>query len=220
MSLKVHSDVVIVACDVQGSFFSEEGSFAKSSGNPIADAVAVRIRLALSAAEDAGIPCGATVLQLDEADRQSCLLAQYKRPSIFLNRCYSAESVDTTLWFDQKLATAGTYFKNRYNPFLSPEFDAWIARAAPSAAILLGVLTDVCVEELARQFFDRNILPVLVEDCAMSDEISHHFEACNRISRHFGSVSKDYFSAVETASAWAEERRPRKMHDTKELFDN
>jgi isochorismate hydrolase len=203
----MHSDVIVVACDVQGSFFSEDGSFAKSTGAPISDEVAARIRLALYSAANSDIPCGATVLQLDETDLQSGLLAQFKRPSILRDRCYSANSVDTALWFDNDLATSGIYFKNRYNPFLSHDFDEWISQTAPSAAILLGVLTDVCVEELARQFFDRNVLPILVEDCAMSDEVVRHVDACNRISRHFGVVNTDFWSAVETANEWALDRR-------------
>jgi nicotinamidase-related amidase len=74
-------------------------------------------------------------------------------------------------------ARGRTFDKTVHDAFGSDSFSAWIAKRQPSALVLFGIETDVCILATAMSAVDLGIRVVIVTDAVASSDIASH-NAC------------------------------------------
>ncbi len=80
------------------------------------------------------------------------------------------------------------FIKNHYSIFTSPAFLDFIQRDNIETLILVGVLTNVCVQAAAWETDARGYHVVLVEDCVASNDAEQHRAALENVRRYLGWV--------------------------------
>ncbi|HUY06951.1 MAG TPA: cysteine hydrolase [Acidimicrobiales bacterium] len=150
-------------------------------------------------------------------------------PVIFIQTLHDLDS-DSLAWrwrhgslesYEQELCKPGTegaeFFrvgpkdgdfvvvKHRYDAFIGTELDSILKSLGRQAAIMTGVMTDVCVETTLRHAMCLDYLATVVSDCCGSVSLERHEAALQRIAKSFGVVA----NSSEITEIWNPGRRER-----------
>jgi len=88
--------------------------------------------------------------------------------------------------------------KHQYSAFSAPALAELVATAQSEAIVIVGGLTNVCVESTARAAEERGLAAVVVADCVASNDFELHRASLKNIENYFGWVC----TSNELLDAW------------------
>jgi ureidoacrylate peracid hydrolase len=89
--------------------------------------------------------------------------------------------------------------KYRYNAFLGTPLEVALRAQGIDALLFTGIATNCCVENSAREAFQRDFWTVMVADCMVAHSDEAHRAALSNCERGFGIVAR----AEDITAAWA-----------------
>ncbi|HLH21520.1 MAG TPA: isochorismatase family cysteine hydrolase [Chloroflexota bacterium] len=88
--------------------------------------------------------------------------------------------------------------KPRYSGFIGTNFETILRTLGVRALICTGIATNVCVESLARDAFQRDYYTIVVSDCTATRSQAEHEASLHILRRRFGVVA----TADEIIACW------------------
>jgi len=88
--------------------------------------------------------------------------------------------------------------KHRYNAFLGTDLELILRAQKIDSLLFTGIATNVCVENAAREAFQRDFWTVMVSDCMAAHSEAAHNAALTNAERGFGPV----VTSEQVAKAW------------------
>lgn len=80
--------------------------------------------------------------------------------------------------------------KTRYSAFEMTDLDVWLCDRNVTIVVLVGVMTNLCVETTARHAFMKDFQPVIVEDACAANTTRHHKASILNLSYGFARIVK------------------------------
>lgn len=134
-------------------------------------------------------------------------------PLVFTQAVHS-EKTDSPVWFSRyrtrphrqqvcRLGTPGADFhpmvqpapedvvvqKHRYNAFIGTDLELILRAQGIEALLFTGIATNVCVENAAREAFQRDFWTIMVDDCMAAHSEEAHQMTLTNTERGFGIVT-------------------------------
>lgn len=178
--------------DMQNAFCSPGGSFRKR-GYKVLNIGRVRNAICelVRHFKERGCPVVFTRMEFDADYANAGLLVQQKHPEIRTEQAYLQGTWDSDIVTELKHELNGSVYvvrKDKYDPFTSPEFQKILRKLKVRRLVLVGVLTNVCLESLARSAFDRDYLVAVVKEGTATYSHALYKASLTNIKNHFGDV--------------------------------
>lgn len=179
----------LVLVDMQNAFCSKDGSFWKR-GNSILnlDGVLKTTRLLLNFARKEKWLIIFTRLAYKPDYSDAGLLVK-RNPEIkkiggYIENTWDSEIIDALK--PQKHEIVIT--KKRYDPFYNTNFEEILKKKKIKKLIVVGLLTNVCVESLVRSVFDRDLEVIVVKDGTSTYSKELYSNSLETIEKHFAKI--------------------------------
>lgn len=93
--------------------------------------------------------------------------------------------------------------RHRYSGFLGTDLELVLRARGIKTVVVVGYMTDICVETTVRDGFMRDFYVVVPSDCCASNSKAAHEFALERIGAYFGVVA----TSAEIDAAWSAQAR-------------
>ena len=185
-------DTALLVIDMQNAFCSPLGSFRKRGYNLLdLEQIIENIKVLLHNSNKMGWEIIFTKLEFKEDYSNAGLLVMKKHPSIKKEKAYVEESWDSDIIDELKeLMNDNTMIirKTRYDPFLKTELEAILRNKSIKNLLLVGVLTNVCLESAARSAFDHDFNVTVIKEATSTYSENLYKTSLVNINSHFGQV--------------------------------
>jgi len=154
----------LLVVDVQNDFCHQDGLFGKAGADMRGvQAAARRIESLLPAARRAGVPVFFIAMQHDAGSNSLAWTSRYpvQRADACVTGSWGAE-----LYGVRPEPGEPVVVKHRYSPFVGSNIEYLLRARERRSLLVAGVATNICVEAVLRDGFNRDYDVVLVEDCA------------------------------------------------------
>jgi nicotinamidase-related amidase len=154
----------LLVIDVQNDFCHEDGLFGRL-GMCMRDVqnAARSIELLLPAARRAGVPVIFVAMEHDASTNSIAWTSRYPVPRE--DACVSG-TWGAELYVVRPERGEPIVVKHRYSPFVGSNIEYLLRAFERNSLLVTGVATNICVEAVLRDGFNRDYDVVLVEDCA------------------------------------------------------
>lgn len=190
---------LILVIDVQNDFFSQEGAFCAAGGvsTPL-EAILPPLSNFLVQSRSLGVRVAFTQHVHDPAalseSAQRLHQLRYGSPGFPVAGSWGARLCPPI----QPEPDEPVIVKHQYNAFSAPALAELVATAQIEAIVIVGGLTNVCVESTARVAEERGFAVVVVADCVASNDPELHHASLKNIETYFGWVC----TSKEMLDAW------------------
>lgn len=185
-------DSVLIVVDMQNAFCSPGGSFLKR-GYKVRNLGRVKKTVCelVRHFKERRCPVVFTKMEFKANYANAGLLVEQKHPEIETERAYLQGTWDSDIVAELKRALNGSVHvvrKAKYDPFTSPHFHRLLRKLKVRRLVLAGVLTNVCLESLARSAFDKDYLVTVVREGTTTYSQALYKASLTNIKNHFGDV--------------------------------
>ncbi|HYD57623.1 MAG TPA: isochorismatase family cysteine hydrolase [Burkholderiales bacterium] len=176
----------LLVVDVQNDFCHPDGFFGKLGFDLGAVHAAVaRIEALLPEARRAGVPVIFVAMEHDPRTNSPAWVARYPAPRA--DACV-AGTWGAQLYRVTPEAGEPLVIKHRYSPFVGSNIEYLLRATERRSLLVAGVASNICVEAVLRDAFNRDYDVALVEDCAAAYTPGEHQSTVSNTRAFLGRV--------------------------------
>lgn len=184
------NNTALIVVDMQNAFCSPEGSFNRRGFSILnLKKVLETTKSLLSIAHKDGLLAIFTKMAYKQDYSDAGLLVKYIAPEIvqlegYLENSWDSEIVETLRPQENDIIIT----KRRYDPFFNTNFEMILRENRITELLVVGLLTNVCVETCVRSAFDRDFKVTLVREGTSTYSKRLLNASLDTIEKHFGKV--------------------------------